>query len=158
VKTVPPTLPVRVRVLGPLTLSVAGKDVPVPGVRRRALLATLALARGRVVGVDRLVDTLWPDDPPGDAAQALYSHVSRLRGDLREAGGRLTRQGLGYVLALGDDEVDASVVRAVAAEVATLPADRVVARTAEALRLWRGPASASRRWRSTSCDGSSRTP
>ena len=34
---------------------------------------------GRVVGVDRLVDALWPDDPPEDAAQALYNHVSRLR-------------------------------------------------------------------------------
>ena len=53
---------VWVGVLGPLALRVAGTEVPVPGTRRRTLLATLALARGRVVGVDRLVDTLWPDD------------------------------------------------------------------------------------------------
>ena len=58
-------------ILGPLVLRVAGSEVSVPGSRRRALLATLAQARGRVVGVDRLVDTLWPDDPPDDAAQAL---------------------------------------------------------------------------------------
>ena len=137
---VPASPPVWVDVLGPLALSVDGLDVRVPGARRRALLATLALARGRVVGVDRLVDALWPEDPPDDAAQALYNHVSRLRSDLGAAGGRLVRQGAGYVLALGEDELDASLARLVVAEVVDLPASRVVARTAEALGLWRGPA------------------
>ena len=131
---------VWVGVLGPLALRVAGAEVRVPGTRRRALLATLALARGRVVGVDRLVDTLWPDDPPEDAAQALYSHVSRLRRDLGTAGGRLARQGAGYVLELTEDELDATVVRAVVDGLPHLPPDRALGRALEASELWRGPA------------------
>jgi tetratricopeptide (TPR) repeat protein len=49
-------LPVRVDVLGPLALHVAGSPVAVPGVRRRVLLALLALAGGRTVGMERLVE------------------------------------------------------------------------------------------------------
>ncbi|MBJ7358850.1 BTAD domain-containing putative transcriptional regulator [Nocardioides sp.] len=131
---------VWVGVLGPLALRVDDADVKVPGVRRRTLLATLALARGRVVGVERLVDALWPDDPPDDAAQALYNHVSRLRADLGPAGGRLTRRGAGYVLELTDDELDATVVRAAADRLADLPPEQVLADAREALDLWRGPA------------------
>ena len=136
----PPAPEVWVGVLGPLVLRVAGVEVRVPGTRRRALLATLALARGRAVGVDRLVDALWPDDPPEDAAQALYSHVSRLRRDLGSAGGRLARQGAGYVLELAEDELDATVVRAVVDGLPLLPPDRVLGRALAASELWRGPA------------------
>ena len=84
-------LPMGVDVLGPLLLTVGGAAVPVPGSRRRALLVVLALAGGRVVGTDRLVDTLWPDEPPDNAVQALYSHVSRLRGHLGPVADRLER-------------------------------------------------------------------
>ena len=52
----------------------------VPGTRRRALLPCGRSGRGQVVGTERLIDTLWLDDPPANAAQALHSHVSRLRG------------------------------------------------------------------------------
>lgn len=129
-----------VGVLGPLALRVDGADVKVPGVRRRALLATLALARGRMVGAERLVDALWPDAPPDDAVQALYNHVSRLRGDLGPAGRRLTRRGAGYVLDLTDDELDATVVRGMADGLAELPPQGVLGRARRALDLWRGPA------------------
>lgn len=132
--------PVWIRLLGPLALQVAGSEVSVPGARRRALLATLARAQGRVVGVDRLVDTLWPDDPPVHAAQALHSHVSRIRAQLGPAGGRLAHRGNGYVLELGDDELDASMVRRVADELPDLPPEAVLERAAEALAMWRGPA------------------
>jgi predicted ATPase/DNA-binding SARP family transcriptional activator len=127
-------------ILGPLVLRVAGSEVSVPGSRRRALLATLAQARGRVVGVDRLVDTLWPDDPPVDAAQALYSHVSRLRGQLGAAAGRLSRRGAGYVLELDREELDATVARGVVDRLAELPPDQALTRARNALDLWRGPA------------------
>ena len=111
-----------------------------PGARRRALLATLALARGRVVGVDRLVDTLWPDGPPDDAAQALQNHVSRLRAHLGPAGGRLVRRAAGYVLDLADEGLDVTVARAVAHELPGLPPDQALQVVAKALDLWRGPA------------------
>ena len=136
----PPSAQVWIQILGPLSLRVDGSDVSVPGSRRRALLAALARARGRVVGVDRLVDTLWPDDPPANAAQALHSHVSRIRGQLGPAGGRLSHRSAGYVLELGVDELDASVARRVAAELPELPPETVLERAPEALALWRGPA------------------
>jgi predicted ATPase/DNA-binding SARP family transcriptional activator len=131
---------VWVGVLGPLALRVDGADVTVPGTRRRVLLATLALARGRVVGIDRLVDALWPEDPPDDAAQALYNHISRLRGHLGPAGGRLTRHGAGYVLELTDDELDATVARSAADGLPDRAPEQVLPAALEALSLWRGQA------------------
>lgn len=121
---------VRVDVLGPLALHVDGSPVVVPGPQRRALLAVLALDAGRVVGTERLVDALWPDDPPANADQALYNHVSRLRGHLKPYAERLQRRGSGYVLDLLPDELDVDEARRLAA------ADR----PREALALWRGPA------------------
>ena len=50
----------RVGVLGPLRLAVDGAPVEVRGAKRRAVLALLAIAEGRIVTVDRLVDALWP--------------------------------------------------------------------------------------------------
>lgn len=136
--TARPSPPVWVGVLGQLALRVDGTPVPVPGGRRRALLTTLALARGRVVGVERLVDALWPDDPPTNAGQALFNHVSRLRRDLGPAGERLRRQGTGYVLDLGDDELDADVARTAADGLPGLPPGGVLAAARAALDLWRG--------------------
>ena len=59
---------VRVDVLGPLRLRVDGRSVDVRGPKRRAVLALLALAEGRTVTVDQVVDALWPDDPPDPRA------------------------------------------------------------------------------------------
>ena len=53
-----------------------------PGPKRRAVLAPLALAGGRVVTADQLVDALWPSAPPESGRATLHSHVSRLRGHL----------------------------------------------------------------------------
>ncbi|MDQ4133259.1 MAG: winged helix-turn-helix domain-containing protein, partial [Actinomycetota bacterium] len=103
---------VEVEVLGPLRLRVDGQAVDVPGERRRALLALLALARGHPVSIGRIVDALWGDDPPAAAMNSAQSHVSRLRRHLGDAAGCLTNDGAGYRLALADDGLDAD--RAVA--------------------------------------------
>jgi predicted ATPase/DNA-binding SARP family transcriptional activator len=122
-------LPLRVDVLGPLALRVHGREVEVPGSRRRALLALLALEGERGVSADRLVDALWPDDPPDNATQALYSHISRLRGHLGELSDRLERRPNGYRLSLAPYELDADAAR----QLATTD-------VRAALDLWRGPA------------------
>jgi predicted ATPase/DNA-binding SARP family transcriptional activator len=122
-------LPLCVDVLGPLVLRVHGHEVQVPGKRRRALLALLALEGERGISVDRLVDALWPDGPPDNATQALYSHVSRLRTHLGELSDRLERRPNGYRLRLAPHELDADAVQRLATS--DVPA---------ALDLWRGPA------------------
>jgi predicted ATPase/DNA-binding SARP family transcriptional activator len=128
-----------VALLGPLDLRVDQEQVPVPGARRRALLAVLALAQGRVVGTGRLVDTLWPDDPPAGALAALYNHVSRLRGHLGPGAGRLERSSSGYRLRLAPEEFDVATARRWAAEVADSDApDRRAELARSALALWRG--------------------
>ena len=78
---------VRVGVLGPLEVTdAAGRPVHVGGQRVRALLILLALDAGRVVSARSLIERLWPDERPADAANALQSLVSRLRVALRQAG------------------------------------------------------------------------
>src|SRR4051812_19070472 len=91
---------VRIELLGPLRLLVDGREVDVRGERRRAVLALLALAPGRVVPVDAMVDELWGEHPPDDPRQALHSLLSRLRGHLAPHATRLERQGEGYRLTL----------------------------------------------------------
>lgn len=134
------TARVRVGVLGPLALEVDDVVVEVPGRRRRAVLATLALADGRVVGTERIIDILWPDDPPEDAVQALYSHIHRLRRHLGPASGKLRRSGGGYVLDLDEAELDAARARRLAARMEGGAAEEVASRAREALALWRGSA------------------
>ncbi|GAA3256520.1 BTAD domain-containing putative transcriptional regulator [Nonomuraea helvata] len=90
----------RVGILGPL--QVAGSEVA--GARVRVLLVRLALDPGRVVTADRLIDDLWPDEPPAHPMAALQSLVSRAR---REAPGLITSHPAGYVLDVPPDEVDA---------------------------------------------------
>lgn len=131
-----------VGVLGPLVLRVEGRPVEVPGSRRRALLALLALHAGRTVSTDRLVEWLWADDVPGNAAAALHSHLSRLRSHLGPLADRLQRHGSGYRLRLEPGELDVDRVRRLAAE-AGAPGTGAARRAQlyrTALGLWRGSA------------------
>ena len=76
----------RVEVLGPVEAWVDGRQVALGGQRPRALLAVLALMRGRVVSSERLIDELWGEDPPARARDSLQVHVSRLRKAFTDAG------------------------------------------------------------------------
>lgn len=69
----------RVALLGAFQVSRGDADLPVPGARSQGLVVRLALAGGRPVGQDTLVDAIWAEDPPGDSAHALQGLVSRLR-------------------------------------------------------------------------------
>jgi predicted ATPase/DNA-binding SARP family transcriptional activator len=136
------TVPVRVEVLGPLRLVVDGRPVDVRGPKRRAVLALLALAEGRTVPVDTLVDALWPSEVPESGRQALHSHVSRLRGHLGSAAARLETQPDGYRLVLEDDALDVARARALLAAARARgrqdPAGALAA-LRRARALWRGP-------------------
>ena len=122
---------------------VDGVQVEVPGRRRRAVVALLATAAGRVVAADTLIDALWGDDPPGSERQALHSLVSRVRGHLGDQAHRLQRDGGGYRLDLDPGEVDAGGARWLveqARSLAEVDPAAAAGRYREALELWRGPA------------------
>src|SRR4051794_36777443 len=100
-----------VRVLGPFEVVRDGVVVDVGGPRQRAVLAHLALARGRGVPGDRLIDRWWGDDVPSSATGTLHSYISRLRAAL-EPGRRgsgatvLVSEAPGYALRLVPGAID----------------------------------------------------
>jgi DNA-binding SARP family transcriptional activator/tetratricopeptide (TPR) repeat protein len=130
---------VQVRLLGPVDVVAHGVPRPVAGLRRRALLAVLALAPGAVVSSDRLIDVVWGGRPPATAVNSLQRHVSHLRDLL---GGRIAiaARPQGYMLNLGDDSTDLQVATRLIEEGrrAGDPGQRL-ARLRAALQLWRGP-------------------
>ena len=73
---------IRIRLATALTVdgpggTLTGRDL---GSRKgRTLLALLASERGALVPLDRIVDALWPDDPPADPAANVATLVSRTR-------------------------------------------------------------------------------
>jgi DNA-binding SARP family transcriptional activator/Tfp pilus assembly protein PilF len=89
----------RVRLLGPVDVLVGDTPRPVHGLRRKAILAALALQPGEIVSADRLLDIAWDGRAP---ATALQSHMSRLRTVLGDRSAILARPP-GYVLTVGTD-------------------------------------------------------
>src|SRR6185312_7007418 len=110
----------------------------VPGARLRALLVALALEPGRVVPKATLVDWIWGEQPPADAANALQRLVSRLRKAL--PGGVVEGQIDGYRLRVEPDAVDAVRFERLVAQARTAEDPQGLQRLREALALWRGPA------------------
>jgi DNA-binding SARP family transcriptional activator len=66
------------RILGPLEVWDGGGEVSLGGPKPRALLTGLLLHPNEVVPRDRLIDELWGEDSPEDAAAALRVDVSHL--------------------------------------------------------------------------------
>jgi predicted ATPase/DNA-binding SARP family transcriptional activator len=94
----------EIRLLGPLELRVGGRSVAISAGKRCGLLAVLALRRGRVVGVDELIDALWGDhDLPATPRNAIQHHVARLRAAL----GQESIAGFSDGYALANASIDA---------------------------------------------------
>lgn len=86
----------RVRILGPL--DVEGMATSDLGSRKqRLLLRVLAAGRGAAVGVDHIIDCLWPQSPPTQPSDQVGVLVSRLRSVLGSH--RIVRSDAGYSLA-----------------------------------------------------------
>ncbi|MFU8872935.1 BTAD domain-containing putative transcriptional regulator [Micromonospora sp. SL4-19] len=110
----------------------------VPGVRLRALLIALALQPGRVVSKATLIDWIWGENPPADAANALQRLASRLRKAL--PGGAIEGQTGGYRLTVGPDAVDALRFEHLIGQARQEEGLQRVRLLREALALWRGAA------------------
>jgi predicted ATPase/DNA-binding SARP family transcriptional activator len=115
-----------------------GVFADVPGARLRGLLIALALEPGRVVPKATLVDWIWGERPPSDAANALQRLVSRLRKALPD--GLVEGQTDGYRLTVEPGAVDAVRFERLVGQARNGEDPRRVRRLREALALWRGAA------------------
>ncbi len=156
----------RIGVLGTTVATGASGSVSLGGPKQRALLAALALHRGRAVPADTLADLIWDGTPPPGVSGTLQGYVAGLRRALepdrtaRGGGTLLVTEHPGYALRLPDDDLDVvafeSVVTTTHGQVAPL-ADALCRGHAlppgapdagdlsalhdaleQALRLWRG--------------------
>ena len=130
-------------ILGPVQAVRDGRELALGGPRRRAVLALLLVAGGRVVPAERLAEDLWGDSPPPGAAGTLRSHLSRLRGLLGPDAALIARGG-GYALAAGPDRLDAARFERLAGAGREAlehgEAAAAAGRFRQALGLWRGTA------------------
>ncbi|MGB3410804.1 MAG: BTAD domain-containing putative transcriptional regulator [Microthrixaceae bacterium] len=130
-----------IRVLGPVRAHADGSECPLGGLKQRALLARLALAHGRHLSADRLIDELWEEDLPRDPGHALQARISRLRAalpvdiDLLSGGYRLDPTGV---------HIDSFQFELLCDHARWLISDGDLNRAAEclhdALELWQGTA------------------
>src|SRR5262245_9339929 len=126
------------RILGPLEVSDETGHVALGGPKQRALLAILVLEAGRVVPTDRLIDLLWGEEAPKTATASLQNAVGRLRRAL--GADVLETRSPGYVLSVGQDQIDARRFERSVSDARRLPPEERRERLEAALALWRGPA------------------
>ena len=128
----------RFEILGPLRAFDGDAEIDLGGPRQQRVLAVLLVAAPETVSVDRLVDEVWGDAPPGTASHVVRTYVSNLRKALGE---RVVSDGQRYRISLNGDSIDAAEFRrSLDAARALFPSDPV--RVAKLLRegalLWRG--------------------
>jgi predicted ATPase/DNA-binding SARP family transcriptional activator len=133
------------RILGPLELVVEGKVRPLRAGGEGAVLELLLLNAGRVVAAGTLVDALWGEGLPANAANALQGRISRLRKALGDAGlpaALVTTRRPGYVAEIDPEQVDAHrfarLVRDARRRADQNAAVAAVGLYDQALALWRG--------------------
>ena len=141
---------VQFRLLGPLEAQDGERRVELGRPKQRVLLAVLLVHANDVVSLDRLVEELWGEEPPPQAAASLQTYVSNLRRALepdrpaRAPSRVLVSQPPGYRLVVGAGDLDAARFAALATEGhRLLQAGRPAAAAGvlrEGLALWRGPA------------------
>ncbi|MFC5815851.1 BTAD domain-containing putative transcriptional regulator [Nonomuraea harbinensis] len=139
---------VAFRVLGPVEAYAHDDELDLGGLRQRAVLARLLVARGQVVPVDTLLYDLWDDDTAKGAQSGLQVYISRLRRVLepgRPRGGPnrlLVTVASGYALRVAPDQVDAlrfeQLVRAAGEHLEEGDPQSARGRLEKSLGLWRG--------------------
>jgi predicted ATPase/DNA-binding SARP family transcriptional activator len=106
-------------VLGPVEVRRDEHLLTVPAGKTSEVLVRLALEAGSVVRADRLVDDLWGDEAVGTRRNTLQSKIVKLRRALGDSA-VVTSAGGGYCLSAAPEVVDALVVPANLATVASL--------------------------------------
>ena len=131
-----------VSLLGPITICHDDDEHTVPARLDRSVLAHLALAEGRSLPVDMLIEAVWGEHPPMRARNSLQVKISRLRSRLGPYAGALEYTQGSYRLRLNRDQVDVGIFadRVVAGRELLREGDIAGARSEldAALALWRG--------------------
>ncbi len=132
----------RFEVLGALRAYSGTDPIDLGPAKQRAVLAVLLLEPGKPVRTDRIVDSVWGEEPPENGANVVQKYIAGLRRALGRE--RLTLTDGGYVLATGPGALDVEVFRA---ELARAGAARragrepaAIAIVRDALALWHGEA------------------
>ena len=115
----PPASPTGMdfRILGPLEVLDESRVITLGGSKQRALLALLLLHVNETLSTDRLVDELWGERPPANAAKTVQMQISRLRKALAGEAGNgsanvvVTREG-GYELTIDPERARLAPLRA----------------------------------------------
>ncbi|MEW9553288.1 BTAD domain-containing putative transcriptional regulator [Nonomuraea sp. NPDC050783] len=130
--------------LGPVHASVEARPIDLGVRKQRFVLALLALEANKQVTTERLVELVWPHDPPVTARGMIHTYISGLRGALARAGCRgvsVERTAGAYRLSCDADRIDVHRFRALLAEARATDDDGArVELLRGALALWRGPA------------------
>jgi DNA-binding SARP family transcriptional activator len=131
---------VEIRLLGNFQVTVDGRRAGTGGSKRDALLALLALRRGRPASVEALIDDLWGSDLPASPRNAVHHHVARLRATLGQDA--IVGTPNSYALAGASTDALAFEDLLVQARAALRDGDARTAAdvAARALSLWGGPA------------------
>jgi YVTN family beta-propeller protein len=142
VNTAPPNGNLEFLALGPIAVREDGQNLPLGGLKQRALLALLLLHANQVVSRDRLIHGLWGETPPPTAAHTLDNYISRLRKLLGD--GRISRRAPGYLLHVQPGERDLDrfeqAFEAGREQLARGDASAAAQTLRSALAVWGGPA------------------
>jgi predicted ATPase/DNA-binding SARP family transcriptional activator len=128
---------VEFRVLGSLEVVEGNGPVEIQGAKERAVLAYLLVRLGRSVPSDEIIDAVWGERAPANAARSLQARISRLRRSLEAP--MIARDGAGYRLAIDDGDVDSVLFERLVTEARDLEPSESLAKAEQALELLRGP-------------------
>ncbi|WP_431909703.1 BTAD domain-containing putative transcriptional regulator [Micromonospora carbonacea] len=138
---------IQLKILGKIDVLADGHCVPLCGVKPKQLLAALLLHANTLVPTERLIDALWPDDPPQSALDNLRTYATAIRRSMRSTTDSrilLTTSRAGYLLAVPAEALDLSRFRELTALSQEALGAGDLAGTAgnlnQALSLWTGAA------------------
>ncbi|CAM5687106.1 AfsR/SARP family transcriptional regulator [Streptomyces aurantiogriseus] len=139
---------INFRILGPVRIGSAGRQLRPGGQRQQTLLALLLLEANRTVGMSAIIDAVWDERPPASATAQVRICVSSVRRALDEIGlpDVIETRPAGYQLNVARDALDLhrfqDMVALGRARAKEGRLEEAVALLREALELWHGPVAA----------------
>jgi WD40 repeat protein/DNA-binding SARP family transcriptional activator len=130
----------EVRLLGSVEALADGRSLSLGGSKQRSVVAMLALHPNTTVSGDQLIDGLWGDRPPTNAAKRVQHYIWLLRKALGEnrAEAEIVTRGHAYELRLPAQAVDAVRFESLVEEAVRETTNGLNGAARSALELWRG--------------------